>query len=67
MIRDNAEGLPLERRSEAANEEFTGTVTRRDTPGRERGWDPYEVWQTRVRAPSEAPRAGKDRPREPQV
>ena len=66
MIRESAEGLPLERRSDAANEEFTGTVTRRDGPHRERGWDPYEVWQTRVRAPSKTARARKDRPREPQ-
>ncbi len=68
MTRDNAEGLPVEQRAEttAANEEFTGIVSRLDATRREGGWDPYEVWRTRVRAPSKAARARKDRPREPQ-
>ena len=67
MIRESAEGLPVDRRSEpAANEKFTATtVTRRERAGREAGWDPYEVWQTRVRTPSEAARARKERPGEP--
>jgi len=63
MTRDNAEGLPVDLRPEAANEEFTGTVTGREIARREDGWDPYEVWQTRVRAPSKA--AQKESPREP--
>ena len=69
MTRDTAEGLlPVERRADpaAANEEFTGIVTRLDTTRRESGWDPYEVWRTRVRAPAKAARARKDRPRDPQ-
>jgi hypothetical protein len=35
----------------AANEEFTGTVNGLDRVERPRsGWDPYEVWRTRVKA-----------------
>ncbi|HEY6824660.1 MAG TPA: hypothetical protein VI195_09475 [Steroidobacteraceae bacterium] len=62
MKRKGAEGFPArERLTPAANEEFTGTVNdlsrpelgRRDldrlaTP--RSGWDPYEVWRTRVKA-----------------
>jgi hypothetical protein len=62
MKRKNAEGLPARQRlTPAANEEFTGTVTDLDrldldqhdletlaTP--RAGWDPYEVWRTRVKA-----------------
>ena len=67
MIQDNVEGLPVEQRMEppAANEEFTGIVSRRgDATRRESGWDPYEVWRTRVRAPYKAARAKKDRARD---
>ena len=68
MTQETAEGLPVEQRTDtaAANEEFTGIVTRLDVPRRESGWDPYEVWRTRVRAPSKAPRSKKDGPRDPQ-
>ncbi len=66
MIRDTVEGLPVELETAAANEEFTGIVTRPDTLRRESGWDPYEVWWTRVRAPAKAARASEDRPRDPQ-
>ncbi len=57
MKRKGAEGLPARQRlTPAANEEFTGTVSdpsrygldRRATP--RSGWDPYEVWRTRVKA-----------------
>jgi len=62
MKRKNAEGIPARQRlTPAANEEFTGTVTDLDrldldqhdletlaTP--RAGWDPYEVWRTRVKA-----------------
>jgi hypothetical protein len=36
----------------AANEEFTGTANEPTTTVRHRatGWDPYEVWRTRVKA-----------------
>ncbi len=66
MIHDTVEGLPVELETAAANEEVAGIVTRLDTPRRESGWDPYEVWRTRVRAPAKAARASKDRPRDPQ-
>jgi hypothetical protein len=37
----------------AANEELTGVVNRRDSLERpQSGWDPYEVWRTRLRRPS---------------
>lgn len=64
MTQDYAEGLPVERREDTAatNVEFTGIVTRLDAAKRERGWDPYEVWRTRVRAPARAIRVRKDRP-----
>lgn len=67
MTQDSAEGLPVERRTDAAasNEEFTGIMTRPDAAKRESGWDPYEVWRTRVRTPARAPRARKDRRRDP--
>jgi hypothetical protein len=62
MKRKGAEGFPARQRlTPAANEEFTGIVNdlsrpelgRRDldrlaTP--RSGWDPYEVWRTRVKA-----------------
>ncbi|TLY64403.1 MAG: hypothetical protein E6K52_01870 [Gammaproteobacteria bacterium] len=40
-----------------ANEEFPGTVSDVDKrpPGvRADGWDPYEVWRTRIKAKQEA-------------
>ena len=62
MKRKGAEGIPARQRpTPAANEEFSGMVTdvsRRDF-GRSGpdglatarpGWDPYEVWRTRVKA-----------------
>ncbi|HLY52882.1 MAG TPA: hypothetical protein VKQ31_07740 [Steroidobacteraceae bacterium] len=67
MIREGTEALPVERRPEtAANEEFTGILNRRDAPGRD-GWDPYEVWRTRVKDEPKTLRAGKDRPRDSQL
>jgi hypothetical protein len=57
MKRKGAEGLPASQRLiPAANEEFSGTVSdlyrhRPDRPATRRaGWDPYEVWRTRVKA-----------------
>jgi len=60
MKRKGAEGVPARQRlTPAANEEFTGTVAdleELDRDGPERrvssrpGWDPYEVWRTRVKA-----------------
>jgi hypothetical protein len=62
MKRKGAEGIPARQRlTPAANEEFSGTVNdlnrydlglhdldRLATP--RSGWDPYEVWRTRVKA-----------------
>jgi hypothetical protein len=58
MTRQIAEGRPVERRANdaAANEEFTRIVSRRDTLAREGGWDPYEVWLTRVKERRRKPR-----------
>jgi hypothetical protein len=62
MKRKGAEGLPARQRlTPAANEEFGGTgndldrddldshvLDRQANP--RAGWDPYEVWRTRVKA-----------------
>jgi len=62
MKRKGAEGFPARQRlTPAANEEFSGTLDDLDgddldidaldrvaTP--RSGWDPYEVWRTRVKA-----------------
>ena len=46
------EGLPvaIERESLAANEDFAGTIEKIEPPqGTRSGWDPYDVWRTRVK------------------
>jgi hypothetical protein len=69
MERESMDELPVEQSpgTTAANEEFTGIVTRRDgAPAAAGGWDPYEVWRTRVRAPSsKAIKARSERPHDP--
>jgi hypothetical protein len=54
MQGNGAEGLAaIYRELPAANEESTGTVKAQDRLARpQSGWDPYEVWRTRVRASS---------------
>lgn len=54
MKGNGAEGLAtIYRKLPAANEEFTGTVKAPDRLARpQSGWDPYEVWRTRVKASS---------------
>ncbi len=54
MKRKAAEGLAVARgMSPAANEEFTEMVAGLDWLARPRaGWDPYEVWRTRVKVSS---------------
>ena len=67
MTQNNAEGLrTLENRTgkAAANEEFTPIVTGLDDARRASGWDPYEIWRTRVRKTAQPARARKDRPRD---
>lgn len=63
MTQEIAEGRLVERRVDTtpANEDFTGIVNPRDSARREGGWDPYEVWRTRVRAPSKNAKTQKDR------
>jgi hypothetical protein len=52
MTRKGAEGLAaVNRMSPAAKEEFTAMVNGLDGLARpQSGWDPYEVWRTRVKA-----------------
>ena len=54
MKRKAAEGLAAAHRmSSAANEEFTAMANGLDRVARpQSGWDPYEVWRTRVKASS---------------
>lgn len=58
MKRKGTPGLPAGHRlTPAANEEFTTAVDgleRLESP--RWGWDPYEVWRTRVKASSRAKR-----------
>lgn len=43
--------LPVERPQDtAANEDFTGSFKRPEGLAHRAGWDPYEVWCTRVKA-----------------
>jgi hypothetical protein len=57
-----AEGLAAdERMSAAASEEVTGMVSGPDTLARpQSGWDPYEIWRTRVKEPSPEGAAGDE-------
>ena len=52
MKSKGAQEFPNDRRaSAAANEEFSGAVNAlRGTAQTQSGWDPYEVWLTRVKA-----------------
>ena len=52
MNRKGAEGLPvIQQVTPAANEEFPGTLNVIEgADGSHSGWDPYEVWRTRVKA-----------------
>jgi hypothetical protein len=53
MNRKGAEGVAAGPRIiPAANEEFTGTDERERLAYTRAGWDPYEVWRTRVKASS---------------
>jgi hypothetical protein len=51
-MKDTAEGLDLQV-APAANEDFVDTGEGFDPRACQRtGWDPYEVWRTRVKAPT---------------
>jgi hypothetical protein len=58
MKSKGAQEFPNDRRViTAANEEFSGAVSAvRATTQTQAGWDPYEVWATRVKAPANAKR-----------
>lgn len=67
MKRKGAEGLAAGQPvTPAANEEFTDAVETLETLERlvytSTGWDPYEVWRTRVKATA---RASEERERDP--
>ena len=64
MKRKGAEGIPaVKPLTPAANEEFSGTTSELDTHTYARsGWDPYEVWRTRVKASARVP---QERERDP--
>ena len=64
MKSKGAQEFPNDRRViSAANEEFSGAVSAvRATAQAQSGWDPYEVWLTRVKAPA---RAKRERQRDP--
>ena len=55
MSRTRAQEPPTDRRvAAAANEDFNGVVSAaRDDEHTNSGWDPYEVWRTRVRVPAQ--------------
>ena len=64
-MKKGAQELPADRRlTAAANEEFSGGVASagRDPEPAKSGWDPYEVWATRVKAPA---RSKRERQRDP--
>ncbi len=54
MKSKGAQEFPNDRRTiTAANEEFSGAVSAvRAGAQAQSGWDPYEVWATRVKAPA---------------
>jgi hypothetical protein len=58
------EGLPVENAAPAANEEFASPGEGVDGLTRP-GWDPFQVWRTRVKA-SEQPEPEDDGGNEPQ-
>jgi hypothetical protein len=65
MTLNPAEGLPLQQpAAPATNEASLGIVTLTpEAPKREAGWDPQEVWRTRVKSPSNLLRARYERDR----
>ncbi len=49
MKRKGAEGLPAENSHVAANEEFADNSDGYARLTERSGWDPYDVWRTRVK------------------
>ena len=56
-----AQGPAADRASGAANEEFTPRTGSAETPPRGTGWDPFQVWQTRVKTSPPKPKERKPR------
>jgi hypothetical protein len=65
MTLNPAQGLPLRQPAEpAANDASIGIVTPLpEAPKPQAGWDPQEVWRTRVKSPSNLLRARYERDR----
>ena len=62
MERNGAEGLPAgPPATPAANEEFTGSDVQERRGYARAGWDPYEVWRTRVKASPRKQEAERER------
>ena len=62
MERNGAEGLPAgPPATPAANEEFTRSDEQARRAYARSGWDPYEVWRTRVKASSREQEAERER------
>ena len=58
MTLNEAEGLPLQQpAAPAANDDSRNVAPPPKAPKREAGWDPEEVWRTRVKSPSNLLRA----------
>ena len=57
MTLNPAEGLPLQQPAPAANDDSRIVTPTPEAPKREAGWDPQEVWRTRVKSPSSLLRA----------
>ena len=58
MTLNEAEGLPLQQpAAPAANDDSRNVTPPPEAPKREAGWDPQEVWRTRVKSPSNLLRA----------
>jgi hypothetical protein len=57
MKRKGAQGLPAgQRLTPAANDEFASMASGLERLEARPGWDPYEVWRTRVKGSSRAKR-----------
>jgi hypothetical protein len=50
MTQEGAQGIPADAQgAAAANEDFIATANGADPVSPRLGWDPYEVWRTRVK------------------
>ena len=64
MTLNPAQGLPPQQpAAPAANDDSRIVIPSPEAPKREAGWDPQEVWRTRVKSPSHLLRARYERDR----